>query len=71
MDNKAYYTLPDGTVIDDAYVDDVVARVDDALREKKARICPNPHRQTDMLHTEYSALPAELKKELKPFILGA
>jgi hypothetical protein len=61
MDNKAYYTLPDGTVIDDAYVAGAVARFDDALRQKKVKLIPNPHRQTDLLHTEYSALPPELK----------
>jgi len=61
-------TLEDGTAIDDEYVAQTVEAFDDALRNGKVIIEPNPH-LLPPLKAEFSQLPKHLQRELSPFIL--
>ena len=69
MENKVYYTLSDGTVIDDEYVNDTVEKFDEAIRTGKASIEPNPH-YFEPLRVKFSSMPKHLRNELEPFILN-
>ena len=68
MENRAYLTLSDGTIIDDEYIAQTVEAFDEALRSGKAHIGPNPHYR-EPLRTQFSAMPKYLQKELAPFLL--
>ncbi|MDR3307799.1 MAG: hypothetical protein LBS58_02715 [Coriobacteriales bacterium] len=68
MENSIYLTLEDGTVIDDAYVDKTVLEFDEAIRNGKAKVVPNPH-YYEPLRIKFAAMPKYIQRELQPFIL--
>jgi len=43
VENRVYFTLKDGTIINDEYANKTVKEFDEAIRSGKAVVEPNPH----------------------------